>query len=155
TPKEFRNQLQLFKNEGDILDAGQISQNVQDILSSKENFFLLTFDDGLIEQLNFALPIIDELNMSAIFFPNSLNFQEKKVSSVHKIHLLRSILEPKNFLKILLRDEKSMADVEKKNAHNHYRYDDKSSAEIKFFLNFKMSTENKNKTIDNLFASYF
>jgi len=155
TPSQFQKQLLLFKNEGDILDVREITGNIEEILSSRKNYFLITFDDGLKEQVDYALPILDELNVSALFFPNSLNFQERKISSVHKIHLLRSIIEPWNFLEIILKDEAALTKDEKIMASTHYRYDDENSAEIKFFLNFKMSIEKKEFMIESLFANHF
>lgn len=155
TPKQFKLQLQLLKNEGDFISVNEIISDVEGIITSRDNYILITFDDGLKEQVNNALPILDELNLSALFFPNSINFQEKKISSVHKIHLLRSIIEPVLFLKKINNGKHTLSKQEKRIARTHYRYDNLENAEIKYFLNFKLTPTDLAITINSLFENYF
>lgn len=156
TPTGFKNQLLLLKNEGDFIQPNEIIKNLEHVLASNDNYYLITFDDGLKEQYDFALPILDELDIPAVFFANSKNFEDKKVSSVHKIHLLRSILEPKDFLNSIESMNKiDFTEAEKIKAHTIYRYDDRKSAELKYMLNFKMAFDNQEVIINKLFDKYF
>jgi peptidoglycan/xylan/chitin deacetylase (PgdA/CDA1 family) len=98
-PSQFKKQLLLLRDKGEIIFPQDFISNSKYILESKENFYFITFDDGLKEQYDYALPVLDELGIPAIFFVNSSNFFEKKISTVHKIHLLRSILSPDEFCK--------------------------------------------------------
>ena len=156
TPPQFQNQLQLLKNEGDFISSIDLLANLDEALSSKDNFIFITFDDGLKEQFDFALPILDALEIPAIFFANSRNFQQKKASTVHKIHLLRTVLAPSYFLK-LLSDFKisSLSEYDINRAKNIYRFDDEKSAILKFLLNFKMDFHVQEKIIGNVFELHF
>ncbi|WP_281228107.1 polysaccharide deacetylase family protein [Flavobacterium aquiphilum] len=153
TPNGFRKQLLLLKKQGDFISPINLAANVKEALESKDNRILITFDDGLKEQFDFALPILDELNIPAIFFVNSSNFEDKKVSTVHKIHLLRSIISSSEFLKKI--SNVSFSDFEKIKARNIYIYDDNESAILKYILNFKLDFNEQEKVVNNLFDNYF
>lgn len=156
TPVAFEKQLLSFKKIGKFIHPKDLIKNIDEILKSKQNFILITFDDGLKEQFDYALPILDELNIPAVFFANSKNFEDKKVSTVHKIHLLRSIIEPKDFLNSIENIDKiDFTETEKNKAHTIYCYDDKKSAELKYMLNFKMAFDKQEIIINKLFNDYF
>ncbi|WP_369803200.1 polysaccharide deacetylase family protein [Flavobacterium sp. LM5] len=126
------------------------------MLESKENFHFITFDDGLKEQYDYALPIVDELEIPAVFFVNSSNLSEKKVSTVHKIHLLRSILSSDEFCKQLFTSNAVEVSVLDSNrAKNIYQYDDEKSAILKYVLNFKMNYKAQESVINKIFVQYF
>ncbi len=156
TPLKFKEQLLLLKNEGNIVKPKELLNDIDGILESKENNFLITFDDGLKEQFKIALPVLDELNIQAVFFVNSMNFEEKKVSTVHKIHLLRSIISTSEFLKNLNAiEELHLSELEKSKAQDIYIYDNKESALLKYLLNFKLNFDKQEKLIKVLFDLYF
>lgn len=156
TPVSFRKQLLLLKNEGDFVTPNTLLCNLDDILESNENIFFITFDDGLKEQINYALPILEELNLSAMFFVNSRNFKNKIISTVHKIHLLRSILPSSIILEKASKIEAlCLSESEKQRAQFIYQYDDKRSAELKYLLNYKMNFDLQELFIDSLFSVYF
>ena len=133
TPKEFREQLLLLENKGTFISPIDLLNNSKEILESNEKFYLITFDDGLKEQFDYALPILDELGIPAVFFVNSSNFFQKKVSTVHKIHLLRSIISPDKFVQELFHfDSIELSNLESKRAKDIYQYDDEKSAILKY-----------------------
>lgn len=157
TPTAFRKQLVLLKNQGDCIEPNDFVRNSKDIIASKDNFFLITFDDGLKEQYQFALPILEELQIPAVLFANSRNYEDKKVSTVHKIHLLRSILAPIDFLKLLANKKNATAisDSDCSKAKRTYVYDDQQSALLKYWLNFKMNFSDQEEIIRAIFDNYF
>lgn len=156
TPMGFKHQLKLLKNEGDLIAPSEFLANYEELVASKDNFFFITFDDGLKEQFDFALPILDELGMQAIFFANSMNTEECRVSTVHKIHLLRSVI-PSNVLLDYLKDQKitMLTQEELQQAKTNYRFDDEASAELKYLLNFKISFDVKELLIQSIFEKHF
>lgn len=156
TPAVFENQLKVLKNEGDFIHPKDLVADFHSIVSSKANYHFITFDDGLKEQWDYALPILDSLNIPAIFFANSINFDEEKVTTVHKIHLLRSILAPHFIVeKLSESDSNALSSEEKTRAQTIYRYDDSESAALKYLLNFKMSFKEQEVFIDDLFQSHY
>ena len=155
TPSDFRKQLLLLKQYGKFVSATELLENTEAILSAADNFILITFDDGLKEQASYALPVLDELGIPAVFFANSINCQEKKVTTVHKIHLLRSMLAPEVILENLSGIETTLSDNERKAAISAYRYDDVQSACLKYMLNFKISFNLQESAIKKIFDNHF
>jgi peptidoglycan/xylan/chitin deacetylase (PgdA/CDA1 family) len=153
TPNEFRRQLLLLKNQGNFVHPNDLVSDLNTILESEDNNLLITFDDGLKEQFDLALPILDELNISAVFFVNSINSEEKKVTTVHKIHLLRSIISSSEFLDKF--NDVPFSQSEKRNAQSIYRYDDEKSAVLKYILNFKLDFREQEQIVNRLFDLYF
>lgn len=156
TPDAFKNQLTLLKNKNEFVSSVDLIANLDTILASKTNYFFVTFDDGLKEQYNYALPILEELQIPAVLFANSRNYEAKKVSTVHKIHLLRSIISPSDFLKNISNQSViSFTEEDKNKAKNIYIYDDNESALIKYLLNFKIDFNLQEEIIKKVFDDFF
>lgn len=157
TPDLFKKQLLLLKGKGDFISSNDLILNGDEIIKSKDNYYLITFDDGLKEQYNYALPILEELHIPVILFANSRNYQEKKVSAVHKIHLLRSMLSSKEFLSKINHqiDLNSISDADVEKAQSVYIYDDKETAVLKYLLNFKIDFKIQEVITNVVFKNYF
>lgn len=157
TPNGFKQQLKLLKNKYESVTPSELLNHTNEILSSKDNYFFITFDDGLKEQFELALPILDELSIPAVFFANSRNFEEKKMSTVHKIHLLRSRITPSKLIEQIAKfgEAISLSENDAKHAQSVYIYDDKESAALKYLLNFKMDFKIQEELIASVFNNYF
>lgn len=156
TPSQFKEQLLLLKNLGEFVSADDLINNTDTLIASANNYILVTFDDGLKEQYKFGFSILDSLNIPALFFANSINFEQKKVSTVHKIHLLRSIISPGDFLKSILKiDSSKINSINIFRAKKIYIYDDEKSAVLKYILNFGLTYLEQGKIIDDLFLVYY
>jgi peptidoglycan/xylan/chitin deacetylase (PgdA/CDA1 family) len=156
TPADFRKQLVLLKGQGDCIAPKDLVENAKEIIESKNNYFLITFDDGLKEQFEYALPILDALHIPALFFINSINHIEKKVSLVHQIHLVRSVMSNGELYKSLIRaTNRALNQEEIKEAHQFYRFDNHQSAELKYFLNVLLDFTTQEKFINSIFTKHF
>tara|TARA_R110001592_G_scaffold57767_5_gene175640 strand:+ start:697 stop:1617 length:921 start_codon:yes stop_codon:yes gene_type:complete len=158
TQNNFKNQLLKLNKEGDFISIQDFIKNKDEILTSKNNYILITFDDGLKEQIDNAMPILEDLNIPAVFFANSINHNEKKVSTVHKIHLLRSFVSPIKLLNNLREYYPKIDEFlisEKRKAVSCYRFDDESSAILKYILNFSIPFHIANQLIEKIFSLYF
>lgn len=156
TPDGFRKQLILLKNQGDFIDPNYLVAHLKEVLESKENHLLITFDDGLKEQFENALPILDALSIPAIFFVNSINHMEKKVSLVHKIHLVRSVVSSKElFEKLVKVTGRKLSQQEGKEAKKFYRFDNQENAELKYFLNVILDFTSQENFINSVFTQLF
>lgn len=156
TPDDFRKQLLLLKNQGDFIEPNFLVENVRELLESKDNHFLITFDDGLKEQFDFAVPILDELNIPALFFINSINHIEKKVSLAHQIHLVRSVVSSDElFENLVTTTNRKLSQLEMQQAHQFYRFDNPQSAQLKYFLNVLLDFEAQEKFISSIFTKHF
>ena len=159
SPHQFENQLAELSKLGEFISQQKLIQQIDEILNADLNYILITFDDGLKEQFETAKPILDKLNIPAIYFINSLNFIEKEVSLVHKIHLLRSQISSKDLLNGIQNKFSSgiinLTAEERNKAEEHYNYDDNESAHLKYLLNFKLSSDQTAKVINAVFSVYF
>jgi peptidoglycan/xylan/chitin deacetylase (PgdA/CDA1 family) len=159
TPSGFENQLCELAKIGEFINQFQLISDIDFILNSNKNYILITFDDGLQEQYLLAKPILDKHNIPAIYFINSINFVEKKVSLVHKIHLLRSQISAVDLVNLIQKEvpaySMNLTDEERKKAELHYNYDEKESSHLKYLLNFKLSSNQTTKIINVLFSVYF
>lgn len=160
TPKKFKNQLKVLGNfgtyisESDILDYLRLGKK----LPSKS--IVITFDDGLAEQYELALPILVELGVPAIFFANTRVLEEDHVLGVHKIHLVRSVLSPSEMnarVESFLRENDQIhnfGDYAYK-ATEHYKYDTEEVSKLKYLLNFVLAADEKEVQIDKMFNEFF
>lgn len=156
TPNEFRKQLVLLKNQGDLINPNYLVENLNEVLESEDNYFLITFDDGLKEQFENALPIMDELNIPAIFFINSINHVDKKISLAHKIHLVRSVISSELLFENLVKKTgRKLNQLEIQKAHQFYKFDNHQSAELKYFLNILLNSKAQEKFINAIFTHHF
>ena len=154
TPSQFENQLIELSKKGNF-----ISQD--ELLNFKEKFFdknyiLITFDDGLSEQFELAKPILDRLGIPFVFFVNTENFKDKKVSLVHKIHLVRSKMPSSEIIDFITNNyQVKFTETHQKLANINYNYDDEYTAKIKYMLNFCLSIEEQEEIINPLFNQLF
>src|SRR5690606_34933875 len=125
TPADFNNQLNLLAQTGEFISPRALVENIDEILDSPKNHILITFDDGLREQFELGKPVLESFGIKAAYFVNSINFTERKVSQVHKIHLLRSILSPLELMSAFGQASAGfrLAESEIKQAEAHYNYD--------------------------------
>jgi peptidoglycan/xylan/chitin deacetylase (PgdA/CDA1 family) len=97
---------------------------------------ILTFDDGLKEQMR-TLALLDQLNVTAMYFIPTAPLVLHEVLDVHKLHMIRSKLS----------DAELAADLHKRfNFQGYafddqllaiqYRYDTPISRKVKYYLNF-------------------
>lgn len=159
TPNAFEHQLNQLSQIGTFVSQGELLQDADTILESDKNFVLITFDDGLQEQYLWAKPILDRLGIAAVYFINSINYIEKEVSLVHKIHLLRSQISSADLLEIIadsgINSNLTLTDDEKNKAQIHYNYDDQQSAFLKYLLNFKLTSDQTAQMVNSLFSTHF
>ena len=154
TSEQFRKQLEELSKHGDFISGDELLRHRD--RAFEKNYILITFDDGLKEQFKLAKPILDEMGIPAIFFINTENFEEKKVSLVHKIHLVRSRLSSNEILHELKKQEvTTLTEKEKSLALFHYNYDGEQTAILKYLLNFKMSLPAQEAFISPLFDLLF
>ena len=68
TPAQFEQQLKVLASIGEFVSAEDIKDYIQKDIALPNRSIVITFDDGLKEQYDNALPILDKLGIPAIFF---------------------------------------------------------------------------------------
>src|SRR5205807_2449139 len=71
TPAILETQLQLLGRVGEFVGASRIWDAVRGDAPLPPRALLVTFDDGLREQVDNALPILDRLGIPAVYFVNT------------------------------------------------------------------------------------
>jgi peptidoglycan/xylan/chitin deacetylase (PgdA/CDA1 family) len=159
TPDQLAAQLRLLGAAGTFVSG----QQLEDALNGEPlppRAILVTFDDGLREQYECAWPVLCELGIPALFFINTRPIEECVVSTVHKIHLLRSRTAPQEFVRLLQRAacEQEVCLGEPGDiaaAISQYPYDDVEAARLKYLLNFQLTPAQRRRLVDSWFQDRF
>ncbi len=152
-------QLKLLGETGEFVSLSQVHDAVADGCSLPARALLVTFDDGLREQLDHALPVLDRLGIPAGFFVNTRSIADHTVTPVHQIHLLRAYTAPAE-LCALLQEEGRRAGLEVRleqhpEATASYPWDPPESAQLKYFLNHVLTPEMRDALIGPCFRARF
>lgn len=160
TPAQFEKQLTTLGGIGKFVSAHDVLKAIEENIELPEHSILITFDDGLKEQYELALPVLDRLGIPAILYLNTQNIAEKKISLVAKIHLLLTSMpfeEYKDNILLQARQQfgKGIELVDKAKAIAHYNYDTEERAVVKAFLNFVLNFDEQSRIIGKLFEEVF
>ena len=160
TPAQLEAQLGVLGGIGNFVSAADVRDAVRGRSALPERAVLVTFDDGLREQFEHALPVLDRLGVPALLFVNTGPIAEHTVSAVHRIHLLRAHVSPERFMAMLCThaDARGISlDVGSNDlaAAAQYRYDAPHVARLKFLLNFQLVTRERDMLIADCFDEYF
>lgn len=154
TPAQFEAQLDKLAQHGDFISQQELIEFTEKPLD--KNYILITFDDGLKEQFEYAKPILDKKGIPYIFFINTSVYRDNEISLVHKIHLIRSKIAPEELNDIIANKFSTYLDEQEKvKAHQHYNYDTKATACLKYLLNFRLGYAQQQEIINPLFDYYF
>jgi peptidoglycan/xylan/chitin deacetylase (PgdA/CDA1 family) len=160
TPERLRSQLDLFGRAGTFVGPEQVREAVRGGAPLPERAILVTFDDGLREQGENAVPVLEAMGIPALFLVNTAPVAEGRVSVVHQIHLLRSSLPPREFSERLDRHARAQ-DVELDLAErgdealHQYRYDPPEVARLKYVLNFLLPAGCRDRLVQACFDEVF
>lgn len=158
TPTQLRDQLANLLKEVRFIGLPELIDHLHSGQNLRDNRCLVTFDDGLREQAQLAVPVLDNLGIPAIFFVNTLPLTEGGALLVHKIHWLRECIPQDEFLTAFkahasrLGLEELLRETNEKAAAAQYLYDDAATAQIKFLLNHVMPFDATEEIIGNMFS---
>jgi peptidoglycan/xylan/chitin deacetylase (PgdA/CDA1 family) len=160
TPAEFESQLALLGRQGTFVSASDILAAVTGGSELAARSLLVTFDDGLREQFELALPILNRMGIPAIFFVNTRPIVDQCVCTVHKVHLMRALVPPAEFQSALEEGARNRgidlnysADPQK--AAVQYPYDTLAAAKLKFLINFTLPLAERIEVVNATFAKLF
>ncbi|MCP9830081.1 polysaccharide deacetylase family protein [Synechococcus sp. HJ21-Hayes] len=124
-------------------------------LAADSKVAILTFDDGLAEQMD-ALGQLEALGASAIFYVPTAPIVERFVLNVHKLQMIRARVED---VVIAAELDKTFSFGTKEFDDDllaiQYRYDDRLGRRVKYFLNFMLEEDARLSWTTKYFASLF
>ncbi len=149
--KNFTNQIENLSSLYKFLSLENLTEFYERGQYPDENFCMITFDDGLKEQLS-AYDILLKKGIPATFFVNSMPLINHKALDVHKLHYIRTKIDDSDLFDILTNQFKIL-DLEeiKEKAYNQYKYDSKITSLLKYVINFIIDDLQKETIIDSLF----
>lgn len=155
TPGEFEAQLRALGAAGEFVSLAHVLAAVRGDGALPPRAILVTFDDGLREQVEHALPVLERLGVPAAFFVHTAPLAHGRVSAVHKIHLLRARVAPARLLEELearaARLGVALDAGAAAAAQQQYRYDTPEAARLKFALNFTLDRAARDAIVDGCF----
>ena len=102
-PDNFYNQVRYFKEHFDVLSIHELYSFLRDKKKFPERAVVLTFDDGYADNLYNALPVLESLQVSALFFISTSKMGsslEMWWDSLERIFLLSNPIPAKLLIQI-------------------------------------------------------
>lgn len=155
SPIVFKEQVETLGRFFEFIDAGELLRAVRGGGDLPRKACMLTFDDGLREQYTRAVPILERLRVPALFFVPGQPYGEGRPLTVHRIHWLRSQMEPAEFhncITVVCRDTglSDRLEAAKGSTHGRYFWDDIETRNTKYLLNVLLSDEERALVVDAL-----
>ena len=159
TPEQLRSQLELLGGAGSFISPEQVREAVRGGAPLPQRSILVTFDDGLREQVENAMPVLEALGVPALFLVNTAPVAQGRMSAVHQIHLLRSSLPPREFSERLDRHARAQGielDLDRAESERHqYCYDPPEVGRLKYLLNFILPPDSRDRLVQACFDEMF
>jgi peptidoglycan/xylan/chitin deacetylase (PgdA/CDA1 family) len=154
-PRLFREQIEDLSRIFEFVGQPELLAAIAGEISLPESACLLTFDDGLQEQFTRAVPILEQLKVPAIFFVPGLPYAESRPLTVHKIHWLRSHMEPAAFLDCVAAACRDLGLSERlegasEGIPSRYFWDDPETRKAKYLLNVMINDEERALLVDSM-----
>ena len=153
---------QLFKqvdairnNDFEFASLSEITETFINNRQTKKRLCLITFDDGLKEQVQ-AYHDLNSIGVPAQFYACSAPYTHNSIIDVHKIHLIRTKLDDEQLFQAI--QEYSPINEYQFNENflkTQYRYDSQLSSKVKYYLNFVINYEQKEKILNSLTKDIF
>jgi peptidoglycan/xylan/chitin deacetylase (PgdA/CDA1 family) len=149
---DFQSQVEVLGKHYRFTSQEQLFSMIDADSFPDENLCLLTFDDSLAEQWC-ALDVLARLSIPALCFATTDSIVNRRAHDVHKLHYVFSRI-PETRLLALLDHEYGIAEqpIDQAVLDKEYRYDSPGMRRVKFFLNYRMSDDDRRLAVDRLFA---
>ena len=167
--KDFKRQLDFFKENFNVVTMEEVIEAVQEGKKLPEKALLLTFDDGYTDNYTVALPLLLERGLQGSFFVPAKPLVDGGLLEVNKIHftlakgnekeIVKDILDYSLKIKEKIREKLNIADRDiseelyKRYAVSNGR-DTVDTSFIKKMLQEILPAENRTEIIDILFDKY-
>lgn len=118
---------------------------------------MFTFDDGLQQQYELALPVFERLGCPVVFFVPGRPLAEGRALNVHRIHRLREELGDDEVLALVAPhlEDGALASIDLSAAAGMYRYDTPEAAGVKYLLNVVLRPERAEQIVAAAFRDSF
>ena len=139
-PEEFDLHLRALRQNFVCTTIGELMNPAARL---PEAVAVVTFDDGLKDVVEHALPVLQRWQVPATVYCSSAPLMERQVLNVHRSHLLQARLGPVRFreefeLALAAHGPVELEPSERLGLRNMYAYDDEPTRWFKTLLNFEL-----------------
>ena len=152
TFKEFESQIDELSKYYIFISQNDLISKIRAKDFDNKNYCLLTFDDGLSEQMA-VLDILNKKGIPGVFYVTTNSIKNSKVVNVHKLHYIRSLIADEKIYSFINNYIKLDSIKFPNNIEGLYRYDLLGTKKLKYLLNFILEPTVKDKIIDDLFKT--
>jgi len=147
--KQISDQIDTLSKYYEFISQEQLSHMIKNRKYDKKNYCLLTFDDGLKEQM-MAFDLLNKKGVPAVFYVTTNSIKNNSVVDVHKLHYIRSIMEDRDVYEFIAKNIDINNIKYPSNINELYRYDSLETKKLKYLLNFILEPKLKTKIINKL-----
>jgi len=152
TLEQLSSQVDELSKYYEFISQNDLIEKIKNKKYDNKNYCLLTFDDGLKEQMS-ALELLKKKGVPALFYVTTNSIKNSTVVDVHKLHYIRSIMKDSDVYHFINNKIDSSLVVYPENISELYRYDTLETKKLKYLLNFILEPTLKKSIIDELFNS--
>jgi len=147
--KQLSEQIDQLSKYYSFISQEELEEKIKNKNYDKKNYCLLTFDDGLKEQMN-ALEILNQKGLPGLFYVTTNSIQNTTVVDVHKLHYIRSQMSD-NYIYEFIHNKIDTSIIKyPDNINDLYRYDPIETKKLKYLLNFILNPQLKDELINDL-----
>ncbi|HIP11818.1 MAG TPA: hypothetical protein EYG73_03765, partial [Arcobacter sp.] len=147
--KQISEQIDVLSKSYEFISQDELVNKIKRKEYDKKNYCLLTFDDGLKEQMN-ALELLNKKGVPAIFYVTTNSIKNNTVVDVHKLHYIRSLMDDNDIYEFIAKNIDISSIKYPSNINDLYRYDTLETKKLKYLLNFILEPTLKTQIIDRL-----
>ncbi len=158
TLDQFRHQLDTLGRTFELVSPSDVLCVLRGSGSLPKNACLLTFDDGLREHREIVAPELRSRGLKALFFVCTAPYASGILLSVHRAHLLSGRFGYAELADELMETAEALRCPPVDAACDargglQYRYDDRETARVKFYLNFVLTPEQRDDVLARVFQA--
>lgn len=157
-PDQLREQLQVLGRRFDFPTPDEVRDILHGGKPFASNLCVVTFDDGLRDHYEYAVPVLAELGVTGVFFVNTGPWEDGRLLAVHMAHLLSA-----RFSYVELAEDFEAAaeecgvscrldDVPSDALRDVYRYDDVETRRVKYYLNMLLPQHDREGVLRRVFS---
>lgn len=149
--KALMSQIEVLAKEYTFISPNELLSYIGNDSFPEGKYCLLTFDDGLKEQME-AFFLLEKFGIPAIFFVPTQPIEEGHVLEVHQLHHIRANRDDRFLFEML---EKAFGisnwKFDAEALATQYRYDHELGRKVKYFLNFELDETKRRAFINQIF----
>ncbi len=161
-PERFRVQVEALSRTCRFLSLGDLEAGTLPDLGEASRYAVLTFDDGLAEQAEAAVPVLEAMGIPGAFFPCTSTLGTGRLLHVHRIHALQSAM-PDSELLLLFLDmavrlgfEESVEMISQGEGEGAlYPYDSPGTRVLKSLFNYRLPPGEREALSEAAFAEIY